>query len=798
MRKEKVARPVLPDHFRALEQEAAKKKMDEGPPDMNTLYSNPLIPAMRFWEYKIGRPLWEKGVHLVTKASPEMAGRGLATRLAMEAVHATRRGLVVRYGQPEAFIEADKARELAISKGVKLAEEVGKGLTRTEGRALTPLEQQSLGRLIKGEATEADVRKMYDHKAWFEAVEAAKMARVELDSLGGEAVVQGLLKNETFFKNYGRYMPRLYRKWEVDYEKLRSDYAISRKPTRLEMSRFKKRKDIPEHVRMLMGEILEPGYPVAKGLSQLRHDVETMKLFNFVADNPEWVIDPEKPLFSQGKNWNDYTKMPDTKRLGRLSGGYVLKPIAEHLNQMVRARSDMSKIGELLVSEWKFMKVITNPSTHGRNMYSNGMMAYLKGLMPTRLDIYGKSLWEIVQASWGKGESLDYKNAKEEGLFRATFAQGELDLHLDSWARSTGNWYDRIAAMGKDLEAAGAVDRLQKLRPSRTRPGQLAGKLYQAEESWFKFAMYKFGIEKGMSPKEAVELAHETLFDYTEVPPLIAWARKSPIGAPFITFTYKALPAVAKSAVQTPWRIMALVAGIYALQEIAQQQLGLDDDEMKEINRVKPSWMKGEFLGPKHLLLPWEDKYGQLQFLDLTYILPWGDVGETGATGIPRMLPVIGSPISPFIDVMWNKSIFTGREIYKTDGHGTVIDSPKVVTEKISQYLYRAMAPALAPGGYSYSKLIGAALGKKDYAGRLRSLPAAVGSSFFGLKVQPFNIDEETQWRSYEYGQSQRAISSAMSSTQRDQSLTDEEREDKLEMLRGQREKVVERYQGGF
>ena len=213
----------------------------------------------------------------------------------------------------------------------------------------------------------------------------------------------------------------MYRKWEVDYEGINKQFG-GRKPTRLELSRFKKRKDIPEQVRMLMGEILEPGYPVAKGLAQMRHDVETAKLFNFVADIPEWTLDPEAPLFTQGKSLKDYTKMPEGKKLGRLSGAYVIKPIADDLNQIVKERGEFEKISASLMSEWKFMKVVVNPSTHARNMMSNTILAYLGGLPPTRLDIYGKAIWQLARG--GK----EFEEAKGIGLFRGTFAHAELDL----------------------------------------------------------------------------------------------------------------------------------------------------------------------------------------------------------------------------------------------------------------------------------------------------------------------------------------------------------------------------------
>lgn len=701
---------------------------------------NPLRPVLDAYTSYVGTPIWDMIERIGRKITPK--------------------GLQLRPGQPQEYIAAAEARTLKSGQGREKALSLGKRLTQGVDRE----EQVHLGRLIKGEVTEADLRQMRNDTRWNDAVEAAKEARLEMDTLGGQAVMQGLLKDETFFRNYGKYMPRLYRKHEVDYEGL-FDQLKERKPTRLELSRFMKRDDIPEDVRLLMGEILEPGYPVAKGIAQVTRDVETAKLFNFVANNTEWTFKSKSDLFDQGKNPADYVEMPTTKKLGRLSGQHVLKPIADDLNTIIKVDSDAKKLVNKLVSEWKFGKVVLNPATHGRNILSNAMLAELGGLPMARVDVYAQSLFELSR----KGKY--YKEAKDLGLLGNTYAQAEFDALLDTWNKSNGSLLSRMAK-----------------RPSQTWLGRKAAGAYQAEEQWFKLAKFIHNRRQGMTPEKAAADSNKWLFDYSDVPKYIDWARKSPFGAPFITFTYKALPAIAESAVKYPWRIAALLSSIYAVQKYSSAKLGISEDQAEKIEKVLPERMRGSLAGgsPKFLLMPFKDKYGQLQFLDLTYILPWGDIGETGATGIPSAVPLIGSPAKVLWEVGLNKSSFTGKEIYKPT------DTTAEAAQKISMFVYRMMAPSLAPGGFGFEKLRKAAVGRPDYFGRTRSLPTAMLDTLAGLKTTP--IDPKLQ-RSFLLREKQRDMDSLQTDAfkiKSNRGLTKEEKKSKLEELRAKAKSIRE------
>ena len=729
-----------------------------------------------FTEY-IGEPFWRGATDLLN---------GLLGKS-----ESLSRWLVTRYGQPEAYVEAAKGRTEAIGKGVERATELGGRLTR----GLTQPEQQQLARFMKGEVKEPELRRLRTDERWADAVEAAKQSRVELDTLGGEAVMQDLLSSETFVKNYGKYMPRVYRRFEVEYEGLLERYG-EKKPTRIEGDRFRYRKDLPEAVRKLYGEIEEAGYPTAKGITEITGDVETAKLFNFVADNPDWTILKPKgftrfdegDLLALGLNPKEFTPMPESPKLGQLSGAFVNKYIAEDLNKIIRPKTEWQKVSSGLISEWKWNKVVANPATHGRNIMSNFILSYLGGMNPLRVDLYGKALREVVK------DGPIYRQAKQAGLGGgATFTQGELGGLLDTWNATSGGPMERFSKMGELARSGKYSAAMREARPSQTKAGRALSNIYQGEEQWFKLAKYMDSRGKGMSPKEAVADAQKWLFDYSEVPKFVEWARRSPFGSPFLTFTWKALPVIAESAVKQPWRIGALAYTLNSIADYGQSKLQMTESERKQVEAILPERMKASLaqLTPKSMLLPYRDKYGQLQYLDLTYILPWGDIGESGrfpaGKGIPfaNVMPGLASPLLTTVgELMAGESFYTGKSLFPSEPTGTEKASG------LALHVWRQWAPPMAPGGYGFKKLAASLTEEEDYFGRTNSIPAAVASTLMGIKINPIDVRKERGFRVLELEKRMETLEQDARRIRQHRGKSDSQKDTEINALRGKAENL--------
>ena len=553
--------------------------------------------------------------------------------------------LAYRFGQDPIYRAMDERRIKNIGVGVSNLMDVVRPLTKLDS---------ATQRVI------ADARKAGKlENLPIELLEKARPAFDELDKLGKEAVEVGLLKAETYEENVGKYIARLYRKHEIPtegVEKIKTIFA-EKKPLRVDLSRFKKRTDIPEDVREAMGEILEAGYPTAKALVQLKNAVENTKFFSEV--NTKFA----KDVIEEGLEL-----LPSVKTLGSLAGKAVPKPIADSINEIVRVPGAVEKgITKYIVAPFKFSKVILNPPTHARNIISNFILNDFEGLSPARLDIYTQAAKQIAT----KGDL--YQEAKAVGLGVDTFAAQELKSML------TG--IETKNLLGKSKEFMNKI-----------------ADLYQKEEEWAKMAMYIFQKGKGLNPEEALKVAERATFNYAQVTPFIRRVRESLWGFPFATFTYKVTPQVLKTLATKPTKISNIGKIKQSIENLSDLQ------ELEAERATEPQWIRDGF----YIKLPAKDKHGRSMYFDMTYIIPFGDLvsGQilerrvSRETGLRETLPEAAAGRLPFINIIkeiGKNQDFRGDKIVR-DG-----DSPEKQSADLFRYLLKVMAPPLIgeqiPGG---------------------------------------------------------------------------------------------------
>lgn len=645
----------------------------------------------------------------LAKAPFVQKGIAKAGEFAAEKLPTLSRFLTYRFGQPAAYKEMAEQRIANIGAGAEKAGETGTALSEGLSRA----EQLRTGQILKGgvsvSAKEQPLRQI------------AKTARDQLTSLGSEAVSEGLLDQNTFLKNVKEYMPRLYRKYESAAGGGAAELFGS-KPQRILGKRFLQREEIPEAVRSFMGEIKEPAYPVARGIAQLTHDVETAKLFRNVATNPDWAS--ATPM-------KDFVQLDSTKRLGALAGKYVHPEIARDINEIIKIPSTAEKVYKDILHAWKFGKVVLNPATHARNMMSNAILLDMSGVeLHQQPALIARALKEVTS------KGTFFKEAKEANLLGHEFSNTEIKGFIDNFDKPAETIFGKLMNIPK-------------------KSASFLGRTYQGEEQVFKLAKFIHGREAGLGVKEAADQAEKWLFNYDKVSPFIKKLRSHYAGAPFVTFTSKALPVVAETALKNPMKIYKYKILFDSMENMAREKFDLSD---KEVNAIKRN-QRGTVV-----ILPFKDKNGQLQTLDLSYILPWGDIGEQGGMfGLPPSMSP-GGLLKPFGEVAANKSLFkAGSSKYDPVKAQIYLDSDPGWTKVRKQvdYLYKSFMPSFAPpipgveipdpefskiggkiikvsgGGYHTQKLIDAQEGRPDYFGRVRSVATVLADIFLGLKVSP-------------------------------------------------------------
>jgi hypothetical protein len=670
-----------------------------------TLYSGLPIPEITNVYKKATDKIWDVGIEQKLPQLLEKIPGGKAINRAL--IYDYRADLK----NPGKYIKSmeDKIRAQQIGKMYAL--DLGTRLERFPEKG-----KMQLGEYIRGELDTLPK----------ELLSVADEAKLSMFDLGKQAVDVGLLKEETFFRNVGRYMARLYTSKE--HNGLLKQFNLT-KPNRLDLSRFQKRKDIPKELREEMGEILTPGYPIAKGITQLTHDIEQARWFKNIAANKDWAM----PKGTEGILPDGWKELPNNRKLGSLSEAKVHPEIFGDITESIRMIETPEKVWRKALGAWKFGKVILSPKTHARNVMSNSILAHLGGMPMYEQPIY---LTKSIQAMRGKNNY--WKDATSEGLLGSTWTQHELSA-----------LFEGVEGNLKGLKAGGIPEQFgiigsgfDKAKGSMNK----AAKLYQAEEEWFKLAKYIHNIErKGMDKITAAKDAEKWLFNYGKVTKFQEAYRSKWYGAPFATFTIKALPRIAEAAVKTPHRFILPGAMIYGLEQAAMKMIGDSPEQAKAKKELAPEWMKGNFLGmPNFARVPITDDSGREYYLNLTYILPWGDIGESGGfAGIPGSLMPMSQPfvketwqqIANY-DSFWEQPIVAKEDLAGKDLAGKI----KTQAEKRGQHLLQTMAPTPV---LDIQKGAAALKGKPDYRGRERPSGAVLADAVFGVKVYPVDYIDQ-------------------------------------------------------
>jgi len=632
-------------------------------------------------------------------------------------------GLIYRYGQPKKYVELAETRimkqALAEERALHLAKPIMK----------RPAEEQKIlldyMRGVKGPKKISEELKALANPVIREYGEYEKRL-VKLGALTEKDLTE--YRKLTGYKRYGG--ATMYDEIRKAQQGKMPFFTQGTKVTRADLERLKKVKLTDPAIKDVLGEIKESGFVAAKTLRQLGNTVSMLEFFDAVGKNARFFSKTPKAGWIQ---------LPNVKTLGAIKKGFVPPAIYKDLMYSIRTVSKWSYYGQTGMGIWKWFKVIANPATHFRNLGSNTILADLGGLPFWRIDYYSRALRDLLAGISGRPTKYYAELKANSNILTETFARRDVMDLINAFERAPGkNMFSKIFGMTKGIYKKG-------------------GNIYQAEEQWHKLALYMWKREHGVGIKAAAGEAEKWLFNYMKVPPFIDYLRGRRIdlasgpmlgilsGAyPFVTFSYKAIPRVAEIAIMKTPRLTKFMKGIRGIEELSPEQ------ETERERLVLSEWMnKGMWMK-----VPLKDQYNRSYYLDLNFILPWGDIGEVGHTLMPS------NPIYALL-----RDISTNTNTYLSVGAGRHIPivkpgtPPELAYKQYCAYILRVILPNLMPfgyfegelkGGYSFEKLTKAILEKPDYMNRTKGLFTEVLGTIFGLKMRPVDVAEETMWRQRE------------------------------------------------
>jgi hypothetical protein len=598
------------------------------------------------------------------------------------------------------------------------------------------------------------------HPKYQQLADIADEGRAVMDKWSTELAKSGIPKEQTakvIEENIGSYMARMYT------SKLKPETGGFNlfKNLRLRLNGLKHRKDLSAEVLMQLGEIKEPALPTAIRVREISSSIANNKLFSQVAKNPEWV--------ASSNVTGNMIKMPDSVSVGVLKGKWVIPEIGEDINAIVVAGKQSQGIYLKMLNAWKFGKVVLNPATQVRNAISNTMLLDMSGtnhLKQARL--FPKAFNELLS----KGKV--YQDALDDGAIGGEFVGGEIQRLRDFYLGTKGNnlqrWID-IAKM----------------------PFRKASDLYQGMEQSAKLVKYMDVLEKGGTREVAAQEAQKWLFNYQEVPKIIDFIRKSPLGAPFATFSYKAIPRLAETLVNRPMTLYKYKALFEAFNETSRKYQGMSPIDYAKEKKSLPDWILKDIGGmPANLLLPYKDKYNRTQWLNLEYILPVGMAPEIMEKGILK--GGIGNPFFNILADLTKNIDFRGKPIFPPEA------TPQEAMQAAISHVYRQIVPSLAPsippitkGGYSFEKVMDAIYERPDFIERTRDLTPVLFDVLMGLKVNPVDVGEAEQFKMWDKKKRIDELQKQVLKL-RHPAISEKEREKQAEILFKKMQKVLDEH----
>ena len=535
-----------------------------------------------------------------------------------------------------------------------------------------------------------------------------------------------------------------------------------------------------------------------------------------------------------------YTQLPNKATFGALRNKWVRNEIANDLSDMTAAYNlkDMHNVErffarggtlERINQFWKMSKVGLEPGGWGRMLGGNfalldmststnavkllgNLFGEIQGAISHKPSVY----WNLTNEYGGFGVTMGavemqnfYKNynstLEEARLAYEAHKKSPLDNHLHFTD-------ERFLAIGKLLlgKTTGALNDLSTHTGTAFAMVEGAFKtvaLRDHIERWEKQNNKKHTdlseIEKQVLYSTAISHANDTIFDYSQVHSTIKSLRRIPFGSPFITFTYKSVPASIKAMVNQPLKFAKYASLPFLISAMAAGYNDWDDEDMKKFNRALDDYRR---TNTGTTFFPIKDSQGRPQVVSLDPIFPWSqvvnasrraydkfaessgdDVAATtlsAAGGIVHELGFMGGPAPTGIAAaMAGIDTFTNRPIV-TPGA-----SPTQQMYETMSFAANMMLPTWLGSHGMSSELYDAFRDKPEVnrIGHVKTTPEQAISNVTGFPLNAVDVPLGLQNRKLSLDRKVAEVVSFRTKTGRDRNLSNE---DKASLIKSANERI--------
>lgn len=333
--------------------------------------------------------------------------------------------------------------------------------------------------------------------------------------------------------------------------------------------------------RVKLGLIEDAAIAVTQTLNSQNNQIQKAILLKSLAD--EYAVDQPK---------DGYVKVSDesvgggVKKYGALAGKYVPSAIYDDLQNagVVSSIFDAIRPYTDMIDHIKVNLTVKNPATHGYNVLSNSVLAFLHGDLGANL--------KLIKLLATNKKEFDELLAKAEAMGLDTASD---DIELKNLYLAN----DKVAKEASKNQnplgyyIAKAWQNIYLTQNSTT--GKIARKAYEWEDKWFKLARFKKNLDAGLSDEAAFSDANSAYVDYSShFNPTLRLLDKSGV-LPFFHFAVKSSIVVTKAAIKNPAKFAMLQAALIS-SGASSLPYWFDSEQKDADNSRLPDWAASNYL----------------------------------------------------------------------------------------------------------------------------------------------------------------------------------------------------------
>ncbi|OHB99068.1 MAG: hypothetical protein A2Z57_04020 [Planctomycetes bacterium RIFCSPHIGHO2_12_39_6] len=387
---------------------------------------------------------------------------------------------------------------------------------------------------------------------------------------------QGRITPETYLKNKGKYISRMYDAFEVpeEIQKFLEEGSFT-KNNKMNLDIFKARKELDDFKKEHI--LKDPVYSTLKRMMQTEVNAALSEYMDFIAADKKLISDTAKPGFTQlnGKGY------------GALDGKYVPNFIAEDFKGYFFAQPivdllyDVNKLYDRNMARQFFKRYLTvfSPTVQLGNASSNIVFAGLAGIDPISFISKTKEARKEIKS---KGEV--WRMLMENGILGSDILTGDI-VPLTPKTKAI------VSKM--DEASKSIIDRAKEI-------DEAASELYAGTDNVAKVSAFLALKESGMNDRQAMDRVYESFQNYSTVGKIWDFAAKTPIiGNPFIKFQADLQRIIKNSATKRPLTTAMYLATLNGIANLASNwsNESAEEKEIREGRKGIPKIKMPDFLG---------------------------------------------------------------------------------------------------------------------------------------------------------------------------------------------------------